>query len=78
MAVKLMKEKIAFFSQQRVRNQSISHQDLNKLRPSDDDSKHIDSEATGDASRPRTDSTGSQATTTSDHQIPVCMTGGMM
>ena len=73
-----MKEKIAFFSQQRVRNQSISQQDLNKRRPSGDDSKHIDSEGPGDLSRPRTDSTGSQATTTSDHQIPVCMTGDMM
>ena len=79
MAVKLMKEKIAFFSQQKpVRNQSISQQDPNKRRPSGDESKHIESEGTGDASRPRADSTGSQATTTTDHPIPVCMTEGMM
>ena len=74
-----MKEKIALFSQQKqVRNQSISQQDLNMRRPSGDESKHIESEGAGDASRPRTDSTGSQATTTTDHQIPVCMTGHMM
>lgn len=63
MAVKLMKEKIAFFdTQKRTRVQSMC-QDVPKQsrRPSNDESKPLDGEGAGDISRSRTDSTSSQA-----------------